>query len=234
MRIRSGIAALLALASGAAAGPWHMTYCVTPSGGQFTYKFTLTLVNDDNTWVPGQGVGWIIFGDIEGTGPDPVYSPINDFVADPSYWPAGPFDSLTSSGGGHNGPTLGPIVIVTTDPDHPDPNDPLHYIYTWINWVPTAVGQSISWGGTSAVNVPDGQLLWSNLMTQNNTGPYTYFEVAALRCSTTCYANCDNSTANPTLNANDFQCFLNKFAANDSYANCDGSTAAPVLNANDF
>jgi hypothetical protein len=50
----------------------------------------------------------------------------------------------------------------------------------------------------------------------------------------TCYPNCDNSTAPPTLNANDFQCFLNKFAANDSYANCDGSTASPVLNANDF
>ncbi len=28
-----------------------------------------------------------------------------------------------------------------------------------------------------------------------------------------CYVNCDNSTANPILNANDFQCFLNKFAA---------------------
>ena len=49
-----------------------------------------------------------------------------------------------------------------------------------------------------------------------------------------CYANCDASTALPILNANDFQCFLNKFAAGDSYANCDGSTAAPVLNANDF
>jgi hypothetical protein len=36
------------------------------------------------------------------------------------------------------------------------------------------------------------------------------------------------------LNANDFQCFLNKFAAGDSYANCDGSSADPVLNANDF
>jgi hypothetical protein len=49
-----------------------------------------------------------------------------------------------------------------------------------------------------------------------------------------CYANCDQSTSEPILNANDFQCFLNKFAAGDSYANCDGSTAPPVLNANDF
>ena len=28
-----------------------------------------------------------------------------------------------------------------------------------------------------------------------------------------CYANCDNSSAPPILNANDFQCFLNKYAA---------------------
>jgi hypothetical protein len=49
-----------------------------------------------------------------------------------------------------------------------------------------------------------------------------------------CYPNCDKSTASPILNANDFQCFLNRFAAGDPYANCDGSTSPPVLNANDF
>ena len=49
-----------------------------------------------------------------------------------------------------------------------------------------------------------------------------------------CYANCDQSTAAPILNANDFQCFLNTYAAGDSAANCDGSTANPILNANDF
>jgi hypothetical protein len=50
----------------------------------------------------------------------------------------------------------------------------------------------------------------------------------------TCYPNCDASTSPPILNANDFQCFLNKYAANDPYANCDGSTNPPILNANDF
>jgi len=49
-----------------------------------------------------------------------------------------------------------------------------------------------------------------------------------------CYANCDASTAPPVLTANDFQCFLNKYASGDAAANCDGSTNAPVLNANDF
>ncbi|MBX3376522.1 MAG: DVUA0089 family protein [Phycisphaeraceae bacterium] len=50
----------------------------------------------------------------------------------------------------------------------------------------------------------------------------------------TCYANCDGSTGTPLLTANDFQCFLNKYAANDTYANCDGSTGNPLLTANDF
>ncbi len=49
-----------------------------------------------------------------------------------------------------------------------------------------------------------------------------------------CYANCDGSSLNPVLTANDFQCFLNKFAASDPYANCDGSSLNPVLTANDF
>ncbi len=49
-----------------------------------------------------------------------------------------------------------------------------------------------------------------------------------------CYTNCDHSTTPPILNANDFQCFLNSFAAAQAYANCDNSTAPPILNANDF
>ncbi len=49
-----------------------------------------------------------------------------------------------------------------------------------------------------------------------------------------CYANCDGSTATPRLTANDFQCFINEYAANHSYANCDGSTGNPSLTANDF
>ncbi len=49
-----------------------------------------------------------------------------------------------------------------------------------------------------------------------------------------CYANCDNSTAAPVLNVNDFLCFLNRFAAGETYANCDHSTVGPVLNILDF
>jgi len=57
---------------------------------------------------------------------------------------------------------------------------------------------------------------------------------ARITVTSVCYANCDNSTAIPVLTANDFQCFLNKFAAQDPYANCDHSTNPPTLNANDF
>jgi hypothetical protein len=49
-----------------------------------------------------------------------------------------------------------------------------------------------------------------------------------------CYPNCDGSTAHPVLTANDFQCYLNDYAAGTSYANCDGSTSTPLLTANDF
>lgn len=49
-----------------------------------------------------------------------------------------------------------------------------------------------------------------------------------------CPANCDNSTGQPLLTANDFQCFINLFAALDAAANCDGSAGAPLLTANDF
>jgi hypothetical protein len=46
-----------------------------------------------------------------------------------------------------------------------------------------------------------------------------------------CYPNCDGSTSTPILTANDFACFLNRYAENNSYANCDGVGG---LTANDF
>jgi hypothetical protein len=49
-----------------------------------------------------------------------------------------------------------------------------------------------------------------------------------------CRANCDGSTTTPVLTPNDFQCFLNAYAAGLSSANCDGSTTTPMLTPNDF
>ncbi len=62
----------------------------------------------------------------------------------------------------------------------------------------------------------------------------TAFGVGVLTITVNCYANCDGSSVAPLLTANDFQCFLNRFAAGDSFANCDGSTGTPTLTANDF
>ena len=42
---------------------------------------------------------------------------------------------------------------------------------------------------------------------------YTIVLTGACFIGATCYANCDNSTTAPILNANDFQCFLNAYAA---------------------
>jgi len=49
--------------------------------------------------------------------------------------------------------------------------------------------------------------------------------------SPACYANCDGSEANPLLTGNDFQCFINAYAAGAPYANCDGVGG---LTGNDF
>jgi hypothetical protein len=77
-------------------------------------------------------------------------------------------------------------------------------------------------------------------------GPYTIvvgdglytetFTVALMwkRLTSSCYANCDRSSAAPVLTANDFGCFLNAFAAGEGYANCDLSTGWPMLTPNDF
>ena len=56
----------------------------------------------------------------------------------------------------------------------------------------------------------------------------------AVALGVTCYANCDSSTTSPVLTANDFQCFLNSYAAGEPYANCDESSVSPTLTANDF
>ena len=53
-------------------------------------------------------------------------------------------------------------------------------------------------------------------------------------CGGVCYPNCDGSTSTPLLTANDFTCFVNAYAAQQSYANCDGSTGSPALTGNDF
>jgi hypothetical protein len=68
----------------------------------------------------------------------------------------------------------------------------------------------------------------------NAFGNGGHVNLLELDVPSTCYANCDGSTASPVLTANDFVCFLNAFADGQSYANCDNSTGEPALTANDF
>ena len=113
--------------------------------------------------------------------------------------------------------------LFSTDPGQPK------YIAKWngSSWV--AVDNDMN-NAVTSLNTLNGTLVAGGVFTRagNAYAPY----LTQLACS--CWANCDNSSAAPILNANDFQCFLNNFAAGTQYANCDGSTVAPLLNANDF
>jgi probable HAF family extracellular repeat protein len=72
-----------------------------------------------------------------------------------------------------------------------------------------------------------GQIVGNGTLTNGDVHAFLLTPVA-------CYANCDGSTLQPVLSANDFQCFLDAFASGSPYANCDGSTVVPALTANDF
>ncbi len=104
-------------------------------------------------------------------------------------------------------------------------------------WGTTGVGTAAA--GNQLVLVTDTGASSTFATLGAGTGPNTWWrgiDFVPTGCTpgNTCYPNCDLSTSNPLLTANDFQCFLNEFAAGSSYANCDGSTAIPTLTANDF
>jgi hypothetical protein len=98
---------------------------------------------------------------------------------------------------------------------------------------PTGTGSVVSGAATASLTIAG--------ITPEDAG--TYDIVIANTCGSTasapaavsvCYANCDNSSAPPVLNVNDFGCFINRFATGDPYANCDGSTTPPTLSVQDF
>ena len=157
----SAILAALAIAAGSAqASPLELQYSVTAgAGGLYDYDFTLKLDNHTGDWAPGQGWTWIIFGDV----PYPNISPIQDFTLT-SAVPA-PFDQLQMTYGGHSGPTfLG------------GGGGSFGY------FAPAAVGDSISWSGTSATYLGAGDLQFSSLITEGGASSF-YFETADLVAS---------------------------------------------------
>ncbi len=200
LSVRAVIAAYMGLAASAGATPLKMEYCVTPAGALFEYKITLTLDNNDGSWAPGQGWGWIMFGDMMETQPPlpPAVSPLNDFVMNPASFPIGPYTKLTSTGGLHNGPTLGPIQNL---------------------WVPNAIGDKLEWTGTSASNLAQGQMLWSNLWFGGGASTAEFIVGELVPCGSPCYPDC---TGEGNLTIADFGCFQTKFVAGDPYADCNG------------
>ena len=105
---------------------------------------------------------------------------------------------------------------------------PCNSIARWDGaWHPVESGIT---GGADTLTVFNDQLIVAGDFT--SAGGQGAMAWARLGCA--CYANCDASTAPPTLNLADFTCFLDRFATGDTYANCDGSTTSPVLNVLDF
>jgi outer membrane protein assembly factor BamB len=81
---------------------------------------------------------------------------------------------------------------------------------------------------------PDSQTAY---ITTDFTGAlpeHGYVYALRIQPGVACYANCDDSTAEPVLNIADFACYLTRFAAQDPYANCDHSTTPPMLTVADF
>jgi hypothetical protein len=134
--------------------PIRMEYTVSGTG-PYTYQFWLILDNNDNSWQSGQGWGWLIFGDIANN----QASPLTNY-SHTSGWPVGPWTSLTTSGGGHNGPTFYPVSN------------------TW--WIPTQMNETLTWTGSSSANLGQGQMLWSTLQRTGNGTVLANFEVARL------------------------------------------------------
>ncbi len=130
--------------SAASANVLDLSYSVNPgNGGLYDYSFTLS-VDPTTTLNSGDSWSWIIFGDsVSST------SPINDFALTSA--PPGPFNyGLTGTSGLHNGPTF----IYNSQ-------DQIAY------WVPVNHADTLTWTGTSATELTQGNLLYSELISTN-------------------------------------------------------------------
>lgn len=141
----------------AQASPLNLDYSVTDvASGLYNYEFTLTLDNNDSSWQSGQGWSWLTFGDALSSA-----SPLTNFVGDNSDLPIGPWYSYMTSSGGHNGPTF-----------LYDDSQKISY------WTPTAIGQSLSWSGTSTADLAQDDLLFSTLLSIGTSTVKADFQIA--------------------------------------------------------
>lgn len=144
--------ATFAIVSSAQATPLRLDYTVTDLGGSYQYDFTMTLDNNDGSFVAGQEFDWFIIGDTRTTG--------GLFPEQAGFFTSIPTGFISSqSSGGHNGPTLG-----------------IGGSFFAPGWAP-ALGDSFDFTGVSTLLVAEGDLLWSNL-TGFNTTAFADYEVA--------------------------------------------------------
>jgi hypothetical protein len=211
------LAALAALgtASVASAQSLDMCYDVVDLGtGEFEFSFT---VSTDAGWIPGMGWRWFIFGDERhvsagGTG----ISPIADFSMDPAQFPIGPWTALSSSGGGHNGPTFSSV---------------LDY------WVPASATETLTWKGVSTGRIAPGEMLFSTIAGTIGGAVAADFKVATVGCAGACPCACnfDTSTGRNTCDIFDFLAFQDGFVGADPCAcDMDTSTGGGVCDIFDF
>jgi hypothetical protein len=165
VRAKAAAVALLVASAGAAnAQPLSMEYCVDVLGpGLYQYQFTLKLDNLSGNWAPGQGWGWVIFADGRRV------SPLRGVVINPASFPIGPWTQLTSSGGGHNGPTLGPVLN---------------------RWIPTQVGESLSWTATARSYVEPEDMFFSTLSHEGGAQPVNWKPITRLDCGQVLGSGC--------------------------------------------
>ncbi len=167
------LAAILLGAGSLAAVPLTLKYQVKDLGtGTYQYDFVLVVDNNDMTYQPGQAWRWLIFGD------HATSSPLTAWQISSGQLPVGPWTGMSSSGGGHNGPT---------------------FSYVLDYWTPTGIGDALHWRGTSTANLPQGQLLWSTLAGTLNGGVAANFTVAE-RVDPGLYVDATKGTAASVLN----------------------------------
>ena len=128
------------------ASPIRLDYTINSvENDRYNYEFTMVLDNADGTWRSGQRFGAIRFGS---QGGDQTSVPLTNFVFDQSDLPVGPF-TATRSATQVSGPGLTGITQL---------------------WTPTAVGQSLSWSGTSDAFLEQGELYWRPHSTFGRSG----------------------------------------------------------------
>jgi hypothetical protein len=128
---------------------------------------------------------------------------------------------------------LGPSLYAVGAFDHID-STPINNIGRWDGHSWTALGGGIGLNASGLIQMsgPRGPSL--SVIGNGNFisvgGGFVGSFAQWIGCPN-CYANCDLSTATPTLNVSDFVCFLNKFVAKDPYANC---TVDATIDISDF